>query len=157
MANILAESGTLRGQIEFPIYYEDTDLSGFVYHANYLKFFERAREHLIGISFLKQLFDSGVHFVVSKAVLEYRAPAKHGDLVNVVSEGLYSRSPAITFEQKALIQGTDGSQRILVTGQVTIVALNSQNRPIRMPDIILAEFQSPSKAPKLSVTETAPW
>jgi len=59
----------------YNIYYEDTDFSGFVYHANYLKFFERSRSDLMGISALKELFDAGYHFVVSKAVLDFKAPA----------------------------------------------------------------------------------
>ncbi len=128
--------------MEFPVYYEDTDLSGFVYHANYLKYFERSREHVIGIRFLKELFDQGIHFVVSKAVLDFKAPAQHGDQVLIVSEGQYSRSPAIPFEQNAYLVDTQGQKRLLVSGQITIVALNAQNRPIRMPDVIIQRFQA---------------
>ena len=52
---------------EFQIYYEDTDLSGIVYHANYLKYFERAREHLLGVEELVSLYyDEGVGFVVAR-------------------------------------------------------------------------------------------
>lgn len=145
MAHISADSGVIRGEIEFPVYYEDTDLSGFVYHSNYLKYFERAREHVIGIRFLKELFDQGVHFVVSKAVLEYKAPAQHGDQVLVISEGQYSRSPAIPFEQNAYLVDAEGKRRLLVSGQITIVALNAQNRPIRMPDVIIERFQEQSR------------
>ena len=47
-----------------PIYYEDTDFTGYVYHANYLKFFERAREEGLGRRFLKKLYKMGKHFVV---------------------------------------------------------------------------------------------
>jgi acyl-CoA thioester hydrolase len=161
MANILAESGVIRGEVEFPVYYEDTDLSGFVYHSNYLKYFERAREHVIGIRFLKELFDQGIHFVVSKVVLEYKAPAQHGDQVLIVSEGQYSRSPAIPFEQTAYRVDADGQKRLLVSGQVTIVALNAQNRPIRMPDVILERFQSQHRNAAESVPtpdeESPPW
>src|SRR6478736_3735843 len=103
MAHTLDESGTIRGRIEFPVYYEDTDLSGFVYHSNYLKYFERAREHVIGIRFLKELYDQGIHFVVSRVTLEYKAPAQHGDQVLIESVGQYSRSPAIPFEQNAYL------------------------------------------------------
>jgi len=159
MANISADSGVIRGEIEFPVYYEDTDLSGFVYHSNYLKYFERAREHVIGIRFLKELFDQGVHFVVSKAVLEYKAPAQHGDQVLVISEGQYSRSPAIPFEQNAYRVDQDGKRRLLVSGQITIVALNAQNRPIRMPDVIIEGFQrqsSPAAGSKPTTDEESP-
>ena len=49
------------------IYYEDTDLSGSVYHANYLRYFERAREHLLGPPELVRLWkDEGIGFVVYK-------------------------------------------------------------------------------------------
>ena len=79
--------GSLVGSHDIFIYYEDTDLSGFVYHSNYLKFFERAREHLIGVSFLRELYtQQGLHFVVSKAQLEYKSPARHGDIVRIEFE-----------------------------------------------------------------------
>lgn len=157
MVNILADSGILRGSIEIPIYYEDTDLSGFVYHANYLKYFERAREHLIGIVFLRDLFQQGIHFVVSKASLDYRLPAQHGDQLIVISEGKFSRSPAIPFDQTVYRLNSDGQKQLLVSGQVTIVALNSLNRPIRMPDLIIERFLA-SFAPTASKEEdTPPW
>ena len=55
------------------IYYEDTDFSGVVYHASYLKSFERAREHLIGVDELVRLFrEDGIGFVVYKANLTFR-------------------------------------------------------------------------------------
>lgn len=161
MGHILVESGTIQGQIEFPVYYEDTDLSGFVYHSNYLKYFERSREHVIGIRFLKELYDQGVHFVVSKAVLEYKAPAQHGDQVLIVSAGQYSRSPAIPFEQNAYLVDSQGQKRLLVSAQITIVALNSQNRPIRMPDVIMARFQAANgttaESEATTDEESPPW
>lgn len=160
MVNTLTESGLLQGSIEFPIYYEDTDLSGFVYHANYLKFFERAREQLIGISFLRDLFKQGIHFVVSKASLDYRSPAQHADQLIVDSEGKYSRSPAICFDQNAYILAPDGQKRLVVAGQVTIVVLNAQNRPMRMPDFIMQRFQLTQSSETLISTldkEAPPW
>ena len=54
------------------IYYEDTDLSGVVYHANYLKYFERAREHMLGRAKLVQLLEEeGKGFVVCKCSLTF--------------------------------------------------------------------------------------
>ena len=58
---------------EFQIYYEDTDLSEIVYHANYLKYFERAREHLLGVDELVDLYyQLGIGFVVYKAELTFK-------------------------------------------------------------------------------------
>ena len=55
------------------IYYEDTDLSGVVYHANYLKYFERAREHLIGPAELVRLLDEeGIGFVVYHVEMTFK-------------------------------------------------------------------------------------
>ena len=63
------------------IYYEDTDLSGVVYHANYLKYFERAREHMLGRAELVRLLDEdGVGFVVYKASLSFRKGARLGPI-----------------------------------------------------------------------------
>jgi acyl-CoA thioester hydrolase len=122
-----------------PVYYEDTDLSGFVYHANYLKFFERAREHVIGVRFLKELYDIGAHFVVHKAALEFKSPARHGDQLVIESSGAYSRSPAIHFEQNAYVL-ENGVKRAAVLGQISIVVIGPENKPIRMPDAIMQKF-----------------
>ncbi len=161
MASTFNESGQFQARHDFHIYYEDTDLSGFVYHANYLKFFERAREHVIGIEFLRDLYQQGLHFVVSKAQLDYKLPARNGDLLTIESMGLYSRSPAIAFQQKALLKNSDGSERLLVQAHITIVILNAQNRPVRMPDNVLEHFHSMSLAEQKDSTildeESPPW
>lgn len=122
-----------------PIYYEDTDLSGFVYHSNYLKYFERGREHVIGVKFLAELYDQGAHFVVHKANLEYRTPVRHGDQLLIETSGTYSRSPAINFEQNAYVL-ENGERRAAVLGKITIVVLNAEHRPIRMPDVLIQKF-----------------
>ena len=59
------------------VYYEDTDHSGVVYHANYLKYFERAREHLLGVDELVALWnEQGVGFVVYRADITYKKGAR---------------------------------------------------------------------------------
>lgn len=139
MANRI--EGTIEATARFPVYYEDTDLSGFVYHANYLKYFERAREHLIGLDFLSRLhMERGIHFVVSRANLTYKYPARHGDSVLVHSAGRYSSSPAIDFVQTAWLLENGQQTRELVTGEITIVSLNKDNFPVRMPDDVVQYF-----------------
>ena len=136
-------AGTVKGSHELLIYYEDTDLSGFVYHSNYLKFFERAREHIIGVSFLRDLYtQESLHFVVGRAQLEYKSPARHGDTLVIETEGHFSRSPAVTFNQNAYVrEGETGQTRLAVTAAITIVLLNGQNRPVRMSDSIIEAFR----------------
>ena len=90
------------------IYYEDTDLSGVVYHANYLKYFERAREHLIGPTELARLYnEDGIGFVVYKCELTFKQGARLGDLLEIRT-GLNKRAltePSFTkkFGKRALI------------------------------------------------------
>lgn len=116
------------------IYYEDTDFSGYVYHANYLKFFERAREHFLGLDFLKDLFQSGYHFVVSQANIKYLAPAVHGDRVIVKTHIKFSdNSPSIEFFQQAIREEKDHNRKVLVDGQILVVGVNENGRPSRPP------------------------
>ena len=81
------------------IYYEDTDHSGVVYHANYLKYFERAREHMLGTDELRRLFvEDGIGFAVYKAELTYKEGAVFGD--TLVIESTVS-APTITASTSA--------------------------------------------------------
>lgn len=122
----------------FRIYYEDTDFSGFVYHANYLKFFERSREHLIGIDLLKDLWQRGIHFVVRRAELDYISPARFADEIIIKSEAVFTTSPKVIFTQKAFLK--DGKE--LVNGIIEIVLLNDKNKPMRISPALLDEFQN---------------
>jgi len=66
------------------VYYEDTDHSGVVYHANYLKFFERAREDIIGIRKLSDMWhEQGIGFAVYKLSMGYHDGAVFGDLLDI--------------------------------------------------------------------------
>lgn len=134
----------MRGEHQLAIYYEDTDFSGFVYHSNYLKFFERAREHLIGIDFLKDLYQKGIHFVVSEAQLTFKRPAKHGDQLIIRSEVAFSRSPILKASQKAFIRNGN-EELLLVTAKIDLATLNQDNRPIRLPDFMVEQFLEQGK------------
>ena len=139
------DSGALSSSFEIEIYYEDTDLSGFVYHSNFLKYCERAREHLIGRAFLRIMLERHWHFVVSKASLRYLAPARFGDLLLVKSVGTYGRSPAMEFTHNIYQKGAENA-RPLVAAEVTLVLLGEMDRPIRMPDELIAHFSVFSSA-----------
>lgn len=66
------------------VYYEDTDHSGVVYHANYLKYFERAREEIIGIKTLADMWHSQkIGFAVYKITIGYHDGAVFGDLLDI--------------------------------------------------------------------------
>ena len=82
--------------MEIKIYYEDTDCGGVVYYANYLKYFERARTQYLemrGVS-VSGLMNEGTVFVVVRAELDYRSPARYGDtlLIDTVVSDLSAAS-----------------------------------------------------------------
>ena len=101
------------------VYYEDTDHSGVVYHANYLKYFERAREHLLGISALVKLFqEQGIGFVVYKADLTYKKGAQFGDHMRIETTVEQESAFRLIFRQVAKME-CDNS--ILVEGLIDLV------------------------------------
>ena len=66
------------------IYYEDTDAGGLVHHSNYLRYFERGREHLLGCNKLLTLFArSGRSFVVASITVLYKKGAVWGDVLEI--------------------------------------------------------------------------
>ncbi len=140
MASTLGSNNyLLRGEHHVPIYYEDTDLSGFVYHANYLKYFERAREHLIGVNYLKSLWEEGIHFVVAESNLRYLRPLNHGDNLVIKTDIGFSRSPILSCSQQGFRLETNGETSI-VRASITVATLNRLNRPIRLPQYVVDHF-----------------
>ena len=76
--------GSKEYRLPIQIYYEDTDHSGVVYHPNFLKYFERAREHVIGTDELVRLWkEEGLGFAVYKADLTYSEGVEFGDTLDV--------------------------------------------------------------------------
>jgi tol-pal system-associated acyl-CoA thioesterase len=114
------------------IYYEDTDLSGAVYHANYLKYFERAREQLLGPSELARIWqEEGVGFAVYKLECTYRAPAGHGDVLEVRTRVEVENPWRTLFYQSCWREGED---KPLVEGLVQLVCIDHQGRLVRTPE-----------------------
>lgn len=119
------------------VYYEDTDFTGYVYHANYLKFMERAREHLFGIQNIREGFENGHHFVVAKIDIEYKKPAKHADHLIVKSTAQLTRSPLFYVKQEIFREGKDGTFELLTAAQVKVVSVGDQGQPKRIPEEFL--------------------
>ncbi|WP_142664152.1 tol-pal system-associated acyl-CoA thioesterase [Paracoccus laeviglucosivorans] len=117
----------------FPIrvYYEDTDLAGIVYYANYLKFIERARSEWLrdmGIDQSALKRDAGLVFVVRRVEADYLAPARFDDLLTVQSRLHELGNARITMCQKVMRQ-----DRVLFSAVVTLVCINDAGRPVRLP------------------------
>lgn len=113
------------------VYYEDTDLAGIVYYANYLKFIERARSEWlrqIGVDQVA-LKAQGIVFAVRQIQADYLSPARFDDELVVVSS-LHALSPArVVLDQQVLRNG-----QALFTCRVTLVCIGANGRAARLPE-----------------------
>ena len=132
------ETLTLEGDFPVSVYYEDTDFTGYVYHANYLKFFERAREELIGFKTLRSLYDQKQHFVIKSLSMDFKRPAHHSDRLLIKTKAELTSSPRSLFRQEAwLIK--ENEKNLLVGADLHLVFVGETGRPIRMN---IKEFKS---------------
>jgi acyl-CoA thioester hydrolase len=126
--------------MEVRMYYEDTDCGGVVYHANYLKYFERARTHYLercGIS-IRGLLEDGTQFMVIHAEVTYRSPAQYGDTL-AIETWLTERTKArLTFSH---IVRERASRRVVVEGAATLAAVNREGKLTRLPEPLLRLHQ----------------
>lgn len=113
------------------VYYEDTDLAGIVYYANYLKFIERARTEWVrtlGVDQGRLKAEKGIVFAVRRVVADYLAPAKFDDKLRVETTPQTISAARIILSQNVLRQET-----CLFAAEVTLVALSGSGRPSRLP------------------------
>ena len=94
-----------RPVLRLRVYWEDTDAGGVVYHANYLRYFERARTEWLrerGFDQTKLLADTNLLFVVADGALRYAAPARLDDVIDVSVALASSGRASLTLKQQAL-------------------------------------------------------
>ena len=119
------------------VYYEDTDFSGVVYHASYLRFLERGRTEFIracGIDQQKLHRETGVYFVVRRMEIDWIKPA-------LMDVGLVVETAPATLRGASMIlsQRILRGQEVLTTAEV-VVAILKDGRPTRLPDSFRAAF-----------------
>lgn len=113
------------------VYYEDTDAGGIVYHANYLRYFERAREHLLGAGELVRMWrEEQKGYVVYKANQAFKEGAVFGDIVEIRSVARLESEYRVVFEQRAH-RKSDG--RLLVEATIEMVCIDAARRPVPIP------------------------
>lgn len=126
------------------VYYEDTDAGGVVYYANYLKFMERARsEWLRALGIEQDILASreGILFVVHKADVEFRAPARFNDLLRVESRISKLGRVRISFEQRVVGDAPPG--KLFCVGGIEVASVQAQSfRPVPFPQTIISELSS---------------
>ena len=139
-------SGKLEGEghvLPIRVYYEDTDLSGVVYHSNYIKYCERGRSdwlRLIGIHHNEMV--GKFFFVVRRLECEYFKPAKVDDLLEVHTRFDGFKGARMHLTQKVL-RGSD----LLFEAKVTPVLIDPQGRPVRVPKEMVALFPASAVSP----------
>lgn len=116
------------------IYYEDTDAGGIVYYGNYLRFFERGRtEYLraIGLEQTQIRAEHGLIFAVRSCDIEYLAPARLDNQVEVVTE-----ITAIGASRLDMRQWVRHEDRLLTKARITVVAMGEDGKAKRIPDAL---------------------
>lgn len=117
------------------IYYEDTDFSGIVYHANYLRFLERGRTDFLRLAGLDQSVlhaEGDIVFSVRRMLLDFLKPARMDDVVIVETSIAVMKGASITMGQR--IRRGDET---LLTAEVLVAAIRD-GRPARLPDAVRA-------------------
>jgi acyl-CoA thioester hydrolase len=123
------------------VYYEDTDLAGIVYYANYLKFIERARTEWVaslGIDQMALRAAEGIVFAVRRVEADFLRPARFGDdlVVETILQGL--TGARLVLEQVVL----RGGERLFVS-TVTLVCLTDAGHAARIPAALRARLAGP--------------
>jgi acyl-CoA thioester hydrolase len=136
----IALDGEIRGGrhvLAVRVYYEDTDFTGIVYHANYLRYMERGRTNylrLIGADH-RALFEAtekeapGFAFVVRSMTLDYLRPARMDDILDIVTEPEEVKGASVTLRQRVM-----RGEELLVGASVRVAFISGgRARPIPKP------------------------
>lgn len=135
------------------VYWEDTDVGGIVFYANYLKFFERARTEWLRQRGLNQQAlreQTGGMFVVSDCTLRYHHSARLDDLLLVTASPVEIGKASLTMTQQALLkpQQADAEATLLCEASIRIGWVDAQTlKPRRMPSDVLHVLQARGGAP----------
>ncbi len=118
--------------MDVPIYYEDTDCGGVVYYANYLRYMERARtEYLASRGYsVKKLMDEGTIFMVLRVEIDYKSPARYGDVIEIETWVRDVTRATMVFEH---IMREKTSKRVFVECRAKVVYVDAHAKPKRLP------------------------
>lgn len=120
----------LKNQFSFPIrvYIEDTDAGGIVYHANHIRYMERARTEWLRASGINYWQQKDYHFVVRNISIKYIQPILMDDLIDVTAHVISCKSASFILQQH-IYRG----EILLAAGEVELACLNSTMLPRRLP------------------------
>ena len=112
------------------VYYEDTDLAGIVYYANYLKFIERARSEMLKKANVNQidLIKRGYFFVVTSLKADYLKPAYFEDSLKVITEVTKIKGASIILQQTIF-----RSEKVLFEASIRLALIDKSGKAARLP------------------------
>ncbi|EBA10396.1 tol-pal system-associated acyl-CoA thioesterase [Sagittula stellata] len=116
------------------VYYEDTDMAGIVYHANYLKYIERARSDWVreqGLDQNAMREEDGIVFVVRRIEADYLATAKFDDRLEV-----RTTVRSVTGVRLVMSQDVMRGEELVFRAEVTAVCVTSDGHPVRLPEAL---------------------
>jgi acyl-CoA thioester hydrolase len=135
-----ASAGVFTFKWPVRVYYEDTDVGGVVYYANYLKYFERCRTEwlrALGVDQSALAREQGLQFVVARIEAEYLQPARLDDALVIEARVAQLGRCSIVFDQLAL-RGSD----LLARARVRVACVDAQRRvPSRLPETLRLKFE----------------
>jgi acyl-CoA thioester hydrolase len=118
------------------IYYEDTDHSGVVYHPNFLKYFERAREHVIDSDRLAKLWnEKGLGFAVYKANMTFQDGVEFAEICDIRTTFSFDGKYKTLWRQEVW---RPGAKRAAVIGEIEMVCLDNKKQLQPIPDEVFA-------------------
>ncbi len=110
-----------------------------MYHANYLKYFERAREHLLGVEELVRLGrEEAIGFVVYRCEMTFREGAVFGDTVEVRTTPRMESEWRVAFQQDVY-----RGEKLLVQGAVEMVCVDARRQLVKLPPTVTARLRGP--------------
>lgn len=120
------------------VYFEDTDFSGVVYHASYLRFIERARSDMLRCAGIDQraAFDAGAGvYAVADLRIKYHRPARFDDQLRIESDMIALRGASCVIQQRVI-----RDDELLAEAEVIAAFVSPQGRPRRQPAAWRAAF-----------------
>ncbi len=129
--------------IQIRIYYEDVDLAGIVYYANYFRFIERGRTEMlrhIGIEQGELRDRSGLVFVVRKIMAEFFRPACFDDVITVET-----RVSSCSGVRVVMIQTITRDDETLFAADVELAAVSESGHPKRLPTDVASNLRESSR------------
>ena len=124
------------------VYYEDTDAGGMVYHANYLKYLERARTEMLrqtGFEHDRLLQDENIIFIVYRICVDYLKPAFMNDLLTVMTTIYKTGNASIHFNQTIQNQSED----LICKADVKVACIDQASmKPVPIPESIIVELHN---------------